>query len=148
MIRKLAIAVAICAVLPLGTAAARGLPFIEHHPSEPALRSDLARVYFYRPLSMVGGALQPYVLVDGYGVGVSRTGRYFYYDFAPGTHVVSATTEKEESATVPLTAGQTVYVRFHGSFGVMAGHIVPELVSADQGQTEIKDCDFDDDGMN
>jgi hypothetical protein len=148
MLRALVIAAAIYALVLLGGAAARGLPFVEHHRSEPALRQDLARVYFYRPMSMLGGALQPYVLVDGYGVGVSRTGRYFYYDFAPGTHVVSADTEKEETATLSLTAGETVYVRFHASVGVVAGHMNPELVSPEQGQSEIKDCDFDDDGMN
>lgn len=136
------IAVVLCVLLPVGAADAKGPVFFEHHPSEPPVRPDLARIYFYRPMSMLGGAVQPYVLVDGYGVGVSRTGRYFYYDFAPGTHVVSVRATIVGRTTVSLTAGQTVDVRFR------MYHFVPELVSPDLGQAEIHDCYFDDDGMN
>jgi hypothetical protein len=148
MFKTLAIALAIFAFVPLASADARGLPFVEHHRGEPPARADLARVYFYRQPGAFGGAVEPYILVDGYGVGVSRQGRYFYYDFAPGTHVVSAATEGHDATSVSLTAGQTVYVRFHTSPGLLMAHMNPELVGPDQGQKEIQDCDFDDDGMN
>ncbi|MGD0145059.1 MAG: DUF2846 domain-containing protein [Rhizomicrobium sp.] len=143
MFRILAIAVAICALVPLNAAYARGPSFGFHQEDEPAVRKDLARIYFYRPRSMFGGTVQPYVLVDGYNVGVSRTGGYFYYDVAPGTHVVNAPTEVDEPISVTVTAGQTIFVRFHADFGVVEGHMIPELVTTEQGQSEIRACDFD-----
>jgi hypothetical protein len=142
MFKKLATAISVCVLLPICAADAKGPVYFEHHPSEPAVRPDLARIYFYRPMSALGGAEQPYITVDGYGVGVSRAGRYFYYDFPAGTHVVRVQNLIVGRATLSLTAGQTVFVRF------LMHHFVPELVSADLGQAEIKDCYFDDDGMN
>ena len=142
MFRILAIAVAICALLPFNAAYARGPSFGFHQEDEPAVRKDLARIYFYRPFSW-GPELQPYVLVDGYNVGVSRTGGYFYHDFVPGTHVISVTTEKEELATVTLTAGQTIFVRLEGSIGVFIHHVIPEPVANEEGSSEIRQYDFD-----
>jgi hypothetical protein len=69
-------------------------------------------------------------------------GNYFYIDRPPGTYTITTTTEKEESVSVPLAAGQTVYVRFRVSFGVVLGHIIPALVDDTRGLSEIKDCHF------
>jgi hypothetical protein len=142
MFRKLACVVAICAVLPLGGAYARGQVYSDHHASEPAVSAGMGRIYFYRESSFFGLAVEAAIKIDGVAVGESSSGDYFYVDRPPGTYAISATTEKEENLSVPLAAGQTVYVRTHPSMGFLVGHIIPEIVADDRGTSEIKDCHF------
>jgi hypothetical protein len=142
MFRKLACLVAICVVLPLGGAYASGPLYSEHHASEPAVSPDVGRIYFYRESSLFGLMVEAAIKIDGVKVGESSSGEYFYVDRPPGTYAISATTEKEEDLSVPLAAGQTVYVRTHPSMGLFAGHIIPEIVTEDRGLSEIKDTHF------
>ncbi len=142
MFRKLACAVAICAVLPLGAASASGPTYAVHHANEPAAAPDSGRIYFYRPSSIVGVMIEPAIKIDGVKVGDSSSGEYFYIDRPPGTYTISTSTEKEETVSVPLAVGQTVYVKFKVSMGFFVGHILPELVANDQAASEIMDCEF------
>jgi hypothetical protein len=142
MFRKLACVVAICVVLPLGGAYARGPLYSDHHASEPAVSPDAGRIYFYRESSLAGVLVESSIKVDGVAVGQSSSGEYFYVDRPPGTYTISATTEKEEDLSVTLAAGQTVYVRTHPAIGLFIGHIIPEIVNEDRGLSEIKDTHF------
>lgn len=141
MLRKFVCAAAICAV-SLGTAYAHGQKYAVHHAGEPAVSADQGRIYFYRESGILGAAMQPAIKVNGEKVGDSSPGDYFYIDRPPGTYEISATTEKEESISVPLTAGQVVYVKTSVSMGFLVGHVSPEVVASDQAATEIADCDF------
>ncbi len=143
MFRKLACVVAICAVLPAGAAYASGPKYAVHHASEPAVSPDQGRIYFYRESSFAGMVLEPAIKIDGVKVGESSSGKYFYIDRPPGTYTISTTTEKEETTSVSLAAGQTIYVKTEVSIGFLAGHVSPELVTDDKAVSEIADCHFD-----
>jgi hypothetical protein len=142
MFRKLACAVAICTVLPMGAAYASGPKYAVHHASEPAVSPDQGRIYFYRESSLAGVMLEPAIKIDGEKVGDSSSGDYFYVDRPPGTYTVSTKTEKDETVSVTLAAGQTVYVKTDVSMGLFVGHVSPELVADDQAASEIADCHF------
>jgi hypothetical protein len=142
MFRRLACAVVICSIIPLGAASASAPKYAVHHAIEPVVSPDLGRIYFYRPSSFAGMMLEPAIKIDGEKVGDSSSGDYFYIDRPPGTYTISTETEKEETVSVPLVAGQTVYVRFEVSMGLFVGHVLPELVANDQAGTEIGDCHF------
>jgi hypothetical protein len=142
MFRKLACAVAICAVLPVSAAYASSPKYSVHHATEPAVGPTVGRIYFYRESSMLGMAMEPAIKVDGNKVGESSSGDYFYVDLAPGTHEVSTSTEKKETTSVTVTAGQTIYVKTEVSMGFLVGHVSPEVVPNDTAESEIQDCHF------
>lgn len=142
MFRKLACAIAICAVLPFGAAYASSPKYSVHHAVEPAVDPAVGRIYFYRESSLGGVMLEPAIKVDGNKVGESSSGDYFYVDIAPGTYTVSTSTEKEETTSVTVTAGQAVYVKTEVSMGFLVGHVSPEVVANDKAESEIQDCHF------
>jgi Protein of unknown function (DUF2846) len=142
MFRKLACAVAICAVLPVSAAYASSPKYSVHHAGEPAISSTAGRIYFYRESSLGGMMLEPAIKVDGNKVGESSSGDYFYVDMAPGTYTVSVSTEKDETTSVTVTAGQAVYVKTEVSMGFLVGHVSPEVVANDKAEAEIQDCHF------
>jgi len=86
--------------------------------------------------------LEPAIKVDGNKVGESSSGDYFYVDIAPGTYTISTSTEKEETTSVTVTAGQAVYVKTEVSMGLFVGHVSPEVVANDKAETEIQDCHY------
>jgi hypothetical protein len=144
MFRKLIFCtVTVCAIIPTGAAYARVLTYTAHHASEPAVSPDQGRIYFYRESSFAGMALEPSIRIDGFTVGESSSGDYFYVDRLPGTYTVSTKTEKDETLSVTLAAGQTIYVKTEVSMGFLVGHVSPELVANDQAAGEIADCHFD-----
>jgi len=117
--------------------------YADLHASEPALAADQARIYLYRESSMLGGAIQPEIKINGEDTGGdSRSGDYFYVDRPAGTYEISTTTEKKEALTVTLAAGQSVYVRFNVSMGFLIGHVLPSLIDTQEAAEEIKDCDY------
>lgn len=133
----------VCAVAMLLTACASSGPtFSEAQAKAAPVATDQGRIYFYRPASMVGSAVQPSIMLNGEKVGSSIPGGYFSVDRAPGDYKVSASTEVERDLTFTLEAGQTRYVRTDISMGFFAGHVSPVLVDADKALAEIKDCHF------
>jgi Protein of unknown function (DUF2846) len=142
MLRRLACAIAICAVLPFSAAYASSPKYSVHHTAEPAIDSTVGRIYFYRESSLGGMMLEPAIKVDGNKVGESSSGDYFYVDMAPGTYTVSVSTEKDETTPVTVTAGQAVYVKTEVSMGFLVGHVSPEVVANDKAESEIQDCHF------
>jgi hypothetical protein len=139
---RIAFAIMALAAVPLSAAYASGPKYAVHHLAEPAVSPDMGRIYFYRVSGLLGFGLQPSIEIDGVKVGKSVTSRYIYVDRPPGTYTISTTTEKEETVSVPLIAGQTVYVRFDVSMGLFLGHVSPVIVDSATAADEIKDCHF------
>jgi hypothetical protein len=82
-------------------------------------------------------------MIDGVSAGGrSKPGDYFYVDRPAGTYKISTETEKEESTSVTVVAGQSVYVKFEVSMGLFAGHVSPSVVDTQTAEAEIKDCDW------
>jgi hypothetical protein len=117
--------------------AATGPKFAQQEASTPKLGADKGRVYFYRADSFVGGGLRPQVTLDGVTVGKSTPGGYFYVDTGAGSHEAVTSTEVSNKLSFVLDKGETKYVRTKVSMGVLVGHVVPELVSADEAQKEL-----------
>lgn len=134
----------VCVVLPLLAACATGPTYEAMHTQEPAVHADQGRIYFYRtvPFLASGAAVQPAIKVDGVKVGDAVPGGYFYLDKPPGTYKISTATETEESIDLTLPAGDTRYVRFDISMGLLIGHVSPSIIDPQQGVKEIKDCHY------
>lgn len=124
------------------TGCASGVKHKDMQSSIPALQSDKGRVYFYRSASMFGAAIQPNILLDGKVVGESKPGGFFFVDSNAGNHEVSTSTEVEKKLTFTLDKGEVKYVKTSVSFGVLAGRIIPELVSAAEAEKELSDLSF------
>jgi hypothetical protein len=133
---------ALFAALPLLAGCASGPGFDSMHAAEPALTANEGRFYFYRPGGLEGCAVQPAIKIDEVKVGDAVPGGYFYVDEPAGTYKISATTETEESVQSSLTPGQSRYIRFDPSFGVLIGHMNPTIVDPEQGSIEIRKCHF------
>lgn len=129
-------------VIALTGCAATGPKFKEMEASVPKLSADQGRVYFYRNASMLGAALTPAIKFDGKAVGESKQGGYFFVDAAAGSHEASTSTEATNKVTFVLDKGEVKYVRTSVSMGFMAGHVVPELVSADDAKKELVDLSY------
>lgn len=113
------------------------------HASEPPLDPANGRIYLYREGGIMGAAVQPAIRVNGEKVGESSPGDYFYIDRPAGTYSISTKTEKSEELSVPLEAGQSVYVKTEVSMGFFVGHVIPSIIDAATAADEIKDCDYD-----
>ena len=132
-----------CALLPLLAACASGPTYDQLHANEPVVAQTMGRIYMYRGGSMFGAAIQPAIKVDGVKVGESVPGGYFYVDEPAGTYIVSTETEKEETVSVTLAAGQTVYVHFYPLPGVIVGHVIPEVMDPAKAAELIRPLHFD-----
>jgi hypothetical protein len=124
------------------TGCASGVKFSEMSQSIKTVPADQGRVYFYRSASMFGAALQPNIYLDDAVVGASKPGGFFYVDLAPGPHKASTSTEVENRLTFVIDGGETKYVRTSPSFGVLVGHITPELVSPDEARPELQSLSY------
>jgi hypothetical protein len=141
--KNLARAGIVCALLPLVAACATSGPtFQTVHAAEPAVAADHARIYFYRLGQFVGAAIQPAIKVNGLKVGEAVPGGYFYVDEPAGTYEISTSTETKEAITTTIKPGETRYVRFDISMGILMGHVVPTLVWPDQGASEIQSLHY------
>jgi hypothetical protein len=132
----------ISATLVLTGCAASGPKFSEMQASTPKLSAEQGRVYFYRKNSMFGAAIQPAISLDGKEVGKSQPGGYFYVDAVSGSHEASASTEATNKLSFVLAKGEVKYVRTAPQMGLLAGRIVPELVSADEATKELSETSY------
>ena len=134
--------IAILAAAALTGCAASGPKHAQMESSIPAVSADGGRIYFYRNASMLGAALQPNITLDGKIVGESKPGGFFYVDSAVGSHEAMTSTEVTNKLSFVLDKGETKFVRTKVSMGVLAGHVTPELVSADEAKTELGDLSY------
>lgn len=133
---------AIAAAVVLTGCAATGPKFAQQEAATPKVAADKGRVYFYRVDSFVGGAVRPSIKLDGAEVGDSVPGGYFFVDAAAGSHEAATSTEATNKVTFVLDKGEIKYVRTKVQMGLMVGHVIPELVSADEAQKELPSLSF------
>jgi hypothetical protein len=122
--------------------AASGPKFAAQEATTPQLKTDASRIYFYRPNSMMGAALQPEVQLDGKVVGKSQPGGYFYVDAMPGAHEAQTSTETTNKVSFVVDKGEVKYVRTKVSMGLMVGHVIPELVGTDEARKELSELSY------
>lgn len=144
-LKNFAFAAIVLVALPAPTAwAADTKTYAVLHASEPAIPDGQGRIYFYRESGIMGLTLRPAIYIDGVGTGGhSIPGDYFYIDRPAGDHLVNTRTEKKESVSVTVVAGQAIYVKTSVSMGFLIGHVIPEVVPASVAEKEIKDCDYE-----
>jgi hypothetical protein len=140
--RNILRAAMLATAFPLLAACASGPTFSEMHASEPAVKPEKGRIYFYRVSSMMGSGVQPPIRVNGEVVGMAIPGGYFYVDRDPGAYDIATATETTESIKATIKAGEIRYVRLDISMGVMVGRVAPTLVMAEQGEPEIAKCHY------
>jgi hypothetical protein len=116
---------------------ATGMKHDQMASSMPSLKAGEGRIYFFRSGSIVGGAVQPDIRLDGQVVGTSRPGGFFYVDRPAGNHLASASTETEKTVSFVLASGETKYIRSSVSMGLMVGRVVLEPEAADKALAEI-----------
>ena len=133
---------AVAAAVVLTGCAATGPKFAQQEAAMPKLAAEQGRVYFYRVDSFVGGAVRPSVKMDGAVVGESTPGGYFFVDAAAGSHEASTSTEATNKVTFVLDKGEIKYVRTKVQMGLMVGHVIPELVSAEDAQKELPSLSY------
>jgi hypothetical protein len=133
---------AIAAAVVLTGCAASGPKFTQQESAMPKLSAEQGRVYFYRVDSFVGGAVRPSVKLDGAVVGDSTPGGYFFVDTAAGSHEASTSTEATNKVTFVLDKGEIKYVRTKVQMGLLVGHVVPELVSAEEAKKELPSLSY------
>ena len=103
----------------------------------PALETGKARIYFYRT-SIIGGAYQPEVTLNGAVVGRATPRAVYFRDVAPGYYSVT-TSMTDEVVKFALIAGQRQFVRINYAFGF---RIYPELIEVSVGEKEIDDLSY------
>lgn len=130
-----------CAAL-LGGCAASGPTHQSMEASLPALKADHGRVYFYRPAGMLGAAVQPAIRLDGVVVGESTPNGYFYVDTRAGGHEAATSTGVANKLPFMLDKGETKYIRTRIQRSLIVGHVLPELVGADEARKEIANASF------
>jgi hypothetical protein len=130
--------IAASAVALLATGCASGPEFKDVASSIPTIKEAQGRIYFYRSGTMFGAAIQPEIHLNDQVVGKSRPGGFFYVDEPAGDYVVSTTTETTKTLSFHLDAGETKFVKTSIGLGVLVGHIVPSLESADDANRHLE----------
>ena len=96
------------------------------------------RVFFYRPAALTAGALRPAILLNDLAVGKAEPRGFLFVDRTPGDYTVKTSVLIGHAKNFNVTAGQTQYVRLTSSVGVLAGHIIPQLVDESRARRELQ----------
>ena len=97
------------------------------------------RIFIYRTI-VFGAAVQPSVKVNGEVVGSAVPRGFMYLDRPAGNYTISTETEVTRTLSLTLAPGQIRYVRLNIAMGFFVGHVWPELVSDDEGKSDIGEC--------
>jgi len=130
---------AMLAVGVLGGCATGGIRYADMRATTtPKLQSGFGRIYFYRTGAM-GFAVQPDIKINGTTVGSAVPNGFFFVDRPPGTYEITATTEVEEKIHIKLLPGETQYVQFYLTLGLLVGHANLNPVSKEKAEREMAD---------
>jgi hypothetical protein len=121
----------------LGGCATGGLKYTEVRTASPRLASGSGRIYFYRSGALGGFAVQPDIKLNGVKVGSATPNGFFFVDRPPGKYEISATTEVEEKINVTLLAGETKYVQFYLTPGLLVGHANLNPVAREKAEQDM-----------
>lgn len=136
---KLAAATAIAATL---AGCATGPTFQEVQSRMTPLAPDTGRIVFLRSNSVVGGAVQPEIKLNGQVVGASKPGGFFWVDRPSGNYLVTSATEVERTLSLSLAAGETKYVRSSITFGLIVGRVQLALETPEKAQAELPELSY------
>jgi hypothetical protein len=103
------------------------------------VQSGFGRIYFYRSGVPFGLAVQPDIKLNGVKVGSATPNGFFFIDRPPGKYEISATAEVEEKVNVTLLAGETKYVQFYLSPGILLPHANLNPVSREKAEQDMAD---------
>jgi Protein of unknown function (DUF2846) len=117
---------------------ASGVPYAEFSKTMPPPPANDGRIFVYRT-SILGGAIQPSVRLNGTVVGSAVPGGFFYVDRPEGNYTISTETEVKRDVSFRLSVGQIRYVRLEIGMGFFVGHVIPVLVENAEGSQEILD---------
>lgn len=87
-------------------------------PTPPA---GQGQVIFWRPGTMVGGAMGCGVNMGTERISALGAGKYFILNLAPGTHEFNARSEARDVLTLEVEPGETYFVRCTIRMGFMVG---------------------------
>lgn len=118
-----------------------GTKFSELLPSTKPTSAEVGRIFFYKRSSL-GTAARPKVLLNGEKVGEVKAYSFFYLDRPPGEYEVTTSTDGGRKVSFVLEQGQTRYIRFSSSLGLLAGHVYGELVDETVALSEIQNCHY------
>jgi hypothetical protein len=133
------LAVGLSMACMLGGCATSGLTYNEAASASPKLQSGLGRIYFYRSNIPLGLAVQPDIKLNGVKVGSAVPNGFFFVDRPPGKYEISATTETEEKVPITLMAGETKYVQFYLTPGILLPHANLNPVVREKAMQEMAD---------
>jgi hypothetical protein len=86
--------------------------------------------------------LQPEVFVNGEEVGKAVPRGFFYVDREPGNYKIKTSTEVKRTLSLTLDKGEVRYVRLNISMGFFVGHVYPEIVENEVGESEIQNLRY------
>jgi hypothetical protein len=134
---RMMLAISMSAVSALGGCATGGMTYAEMH--SPSAGRGFGRIYFYRSGVPFGLAVQPNIKINGETVGSAVPNGFFFVDRPPGKYEITAATEVEEKVTVTLMAGETKYIQFYLTPGVLVSHANLNPVSREKAEEEMKE---------
>jgi len=106
--------------------------------SPPA--SDKSAIYVFRN-SFVGQALRKIISIDGTIIGASANKVYFYQVLNPGRHTITTESEfGDNSIAFQAQPGKNYFARQYIKMGVFVGGSNVEMVSEDEGKSEVLQC--------
>ena len=109
----------------------------QHPTPEPPAGAGL--VYVIRP-TLIGGAVQTKVAVDGDWKGVNRGNNYFYFTLDPGEHYICSQAENQSVLTLTVEAGKTYYIQQHIEMGFMKSRNRIELITNEEGAKKLAEA--------
>lgn len=121
--------------------ATTGPKFADLAPTISSVTPGSGRIYLYRT-SAFGAAVQPAVKLNGEVIGKAVPKGFFYVDRKPGNYEIITKTEVTRTLSLTLDEGQIRYVRLNISMGFFVGHVYPELVGKETGESEIQNCRY------
>jgi len=121
--------------------ATTGPTYSEMQSTMPSQNPETGRIYIYRATA-IGAAVQPAVYVNDEEVGNAVPHGFFYVDRPPGNYEIKTSTEVKRTLSLNMDPGETCYVRLNISLGFFVGHVYPELVERNVGESEIMDCHY------
>jgi hypothetical protein len=119
---------------------ASGPNFKTYSPTVPPPKEGQSRVWFYRPSTMFGTAVQPVVKINDAPLYKAQPGCFFYADEAPGKYEIKCSTEWADKGDLTVVENKTAYIKLEILPGLFVGHILPKQVSEEQGLKEIQGC--------
>ena len=126
-------AIATVAVAPLSAAhaqeAPRRVPGTHAPATIPGPPAGQGQIIFWRPGTMVGGAMGCGVNIGTERISALGAGKYFVLNLTPGAYEFNARSEARDVLNMEVEDGETYYVRCTIRMGIMTGR--PNLSPSD-----------------